>query len=928
MMAGPLDDLLPGLPTSVPSFFLGNAPAGSPMSYQGLQTRRAIVESMLKGRRPFPKTTGEGITAVGEALGERRALAQLDAGLAADEAATAKAIGTPRPSDYGPRPAAPPVAAPPVAAPTADAGSPVAVPAMSYAPTDDTNVAAAPGQETAIPGVSMAANTIPLPPPRPVYDRSRLNAEVAANPALTPRLLSMTRGEVGGNPFKQQVQAETPFNRATARDQSLAQVLQTHLRPGDAGYYPPETFTRGQASPDILRAVMRGSDLGGQALGFSPTGNASGGFAADRVARGVYGAHRGLGSGNNMETYVTQERPDQLARLAASRVPASFPVAAPPAADVPDAYTPAAPPPSIDAGPFVGGDTTAPAAVPGPDLAAPAPAESPYKGDRQSSATDGMGSPDDAMAFAPTDQSLALAAPTDQPAAPATNARDAITMALMAGQGGQRNLGAPRAVRDAAVAGGTTGDTARTAGVDSPFSGTDIAKLDAYGASGGTPQDTAGPGYAPPPPPTVMPDVVPAGTPKPVQVAANAAANPPTITDIGVAPAAAPATAPPSRAAAAQGLEQPLVSPSDFYSPPPKSLPPPPALRPILREEARGNAMITLGTIKGDPRLVAAGQQIVGQEKAYRDELYKQDVEKWNKDYTDTQTYNKAIEDAKYKRNSEAIALANAREGLHRNALPSQFGPTPAPQTAPSPAAPIAQVPAATQVAGPGVPAAAPAVNYATRNAQLHDAQTNGPLPAPAPPGQSEKAWAETQKTVMAKQVEAAQNIQRPLDLALNILNQARTHPGRASGVGFGGEIRRAIEGSPEKGFGGLIDQLKGINFMEGIGEAKATGANMRITQMELANVQNAMARINPNMNDRDLEKAFIDFENHAKGAAEQIQRQAGQPVTAWRQPGDNYSYAPDQGQVGMRTVNGTRRLMEYVGGNPKLDSSYKMPGQ
>jgi hypothetical protein len=71
-------------------FFFGNEPAGSPLSYEALQTRRKIAAELLGKRTPFPKTAGEGLTYLGEALADRRMLDYLDQqerGIAARDAA-------------------------------------------------------------------------------------------------------------------------------------------------------------------------------------------------------------------------------------------------------------------------------------------------------------------------------------------------------------------------------------------------------------------------------------------------------------------------------------------------------------------------------------------------------------------------------------------------------------------------------------------------------------------------------------------------------------------------------------------------------------------------------------------------------------------------------------------------------------------------
>ena len=169
-----------------------------------------------------------------------------------------------------------------------------------------------------------------MPPPRPVFDRSSFQAEREANPSLDARMQTIVQGEVGhgATPEEKKIQLEAIFNRAAARGQTLGQVTQQYTGPGSAGYYPATTFANGAArgpqesqdfQRDIMTPVLRGSDVGGQALGFPPTGNASGGVASRGIASGRYNEAGRLPGG--AETYVQQESPAGVARLNASRLP-------------------------------------------------------------------------------------------------------------------------------------------------------------------------------------------------------------------------------------------------------------------------------------------------------------------------------------------------------------------------------------------------------------------------------------------------------------------------------------------------------------------------------------------------------------------------------------------------------------------------------
>jgi hypothetical protein len=300
--------------------FWADQPAGSPGGYDALQARRKIAETLLGKRSPFPKTLGEGLTYAGERIADVAMNRDLMNREAADEARQAKdrenfVKGMREASGLA----------------EADTGTPADQTATAPNPVRDQIAAVM----TPPPQVPADQGRIPLPPPRPVYDRNRQIAELQANPALQNRILTIAKGEVGDNPQEQQIIAETIMNRAAARDQPLAQVTRQYTGPGSGGYYPASTFGRGAAPLDILSPVLRGSDAGGQTLGFSPTGNASAGVASRGVASGRYSA-AGQPPGS-AETYVQQERPDQLARLAATRLEGGGGGSPPTMTDIPSA---------------------------------------------------------------------------------------------------------------------------------------------------------------------------------------------------------------------------------------------------------------------------------------------------------------------------------------------------------------------------------------------------------------------------------------------------------------------------------------------------------------------------------------------------------------------------------------------------------------
>jgi hypothetical protein len=187
-------------------------------------------------------------------------------------------------------------------------------------------------------------------------------------------------------------------------------------------------------------------------------------------------------------------------------------------------------------------------------------------------------------------------------------------------------------------------------------------------------------------------------------------------------------------------------------------------------------------------------------------------------------------------------------------------------------------------------------------------------------PGVPVEDWMKTQTPVMAKNLEAAKTAQQQFSEAIDTLQQARSHPGRTLGVGALSNYATAIPGSDAAGFGLLMKQLQGKNFLQGFTALKDTGANARFTQLEAGKTEEAQARLGTAQSPKDFDKALNDLEDHLRAGMELAQRRVNQPVTAYRLPGDNSSYAPDVGQVGVRAGRPAR----YIGGNPHLDSSYQ----
>jgi hypothetical protein len=361
--------------TDPTSFFFANAQPGTPLSYAALQSRRRIAEALMGKRSPFPKTLGEGLTYAGERFADVLDWKNLTEHEKADQEATAR---------FQAGVAIPGVIPPGVTPP------PAVAPGRSRSETESTDTAPVQTVEAPYVAPSAAPGNIPFPPPRPEYARERFRAAVDANPAVIPKLASMVNSE---NPGAALPQLETIANRMEARGTSLENEISTRGQNRNA-YYPD--FARGPGDIEafqrnVLTPVLRGSDVGGKTMGFSPTGNASGKFAENRLNRGVYNI-AGHVPGNT-EMYVQQESPAQLARLEASRVPGRDAITQtlagpPPAAALPEGaqFASLMPPdataavsPQVPVAPYRNPATPAPPGmVPAPPPTQTAQAQSPW----------------------------------------------------------------------------------------------------------------------------------------------------------------------------------------------------------------------------------------------------------------------------------------------------------------------------------------------------------------------------------------------------------------------------------------------------------------------------------------------------------------------------------------------------------------------
>ena len=191
-----------------------------------------------------------------------------------------------------------------------------------------------PGMPNSSSGASGASPDSPVGTGK--FDRSSFDEEFKNDPNLAERLQTIVQGEVGhkASAQRQRIQLETIFNRAKARNQTLAEVTRMYTGPGSAGYYPSSTFSGGaiknreeyeKFQREIMGPVRAGSDVSTETLGFPATGNASAGVAARGAASGRYTRFGQIDPNRRpgepgVETYVQEgSRRENIGRLEASR---------------------------------------------------------------------------------------------------------------------------------------------------------------------------------------------------------------------------------------------------------------------------------------------------------------------------------------------------------------------------------------------------------------------------------------------------------------------------------------------------------------------------------------------------------------------------------------------------------------------------------
>jgi hypothetical protein len=108
----------------------------------------------------------------------------------------------------------------------------------------------------------------------------------------------------------------------------------------------------------------------------------------------------------------------------------------------------------------------------------------------------------------------------------------------------------------------------------------------------------------------------------------------------------------------------------------------------------------------------------------------------------------------------------------------------------------------------------------------------------------------------------------------LKTIKQLEEHPGKKAWGAFGvGAMLPDIPGTDTRGFGSLVDQVKGQNFMTAFQSLKGAGA---ITEQEGAKAEKAQARLDRAQSEKDFDIALKDLKEVVMAGMERARQKAG----------------------------------------------------
>jgi hypothetical protein len=108
----------------------------------------------------------------------------------------------------------------------------------------------------------------------------------------------------------------------------------------------------------------------------------------------------------------------------------------------------------------------------------------------------------------------------------------------------------------------------------------------------------------------------------------------------------------------------------------------------------------------------------------------------------------------------------------------------------------------------------------------------------------------------------------------LKTIKQLEEHPGKKAWGAFGvGAMLPDIPGTDTRGFGALVDQVKGQNFMTAFQSLKGAGA---ITEQEGQKAEKAQARLDRAQSEKDFDIALRDLKEVVMAGMERARQKAG----------------------------------------------------
>jgi hypothetical protein len=298
------------------------------------------------------------------------------------------------------------------------------------------------------------------------------------------------------------------------------------------------------------------------------------------------------------------------------------------------------------------------------------------------------------------------------------------------------------------------------------------------------------------------------------------------------------------------------------------------------------NAINMLRSVAGNPRREAVWRSVIAEEEAERkytdarnDELYKSRLHVSQTDFAESQ---KAL------RAQEAEQRKQQQEERER---------------------------------GVGAPTALPvptrAEDVPAYNASLNRQVSGVPDVGPKPRGLTYAEHAKSAEKDLREQFVKTKQVVPEVTNALWVIDKLLNDPAFDKAAGLEGMFLRNLPETEAKRVAGLLNQVNGEAFLTSVQQLRGLGA---VANKEGEAATRARVSIDPQMRAKDQRAALIDLKTTIRRDLETAQRGMNLPVTAWRGPNDNFSFAPNVGHIAR--IDG--ELRQYIGGDDAELSSWR----